>query len=182
MRGAVETFTEPKPFVEDERYAERRAEALAELDPDSIDGPMRRIVEGFAAVPHCFTLQSCCGHFVFPGNMLERNLNCLPPEDCGQVRYRIAYIALCIENSEAGRRLRDALERVPAAAPECIQFGSVDWFQQWYPNNFALQVEPYRLRFKDETMLEYGEALRIEECRDLFLKRLEDLVRQQLMM
>jgi len=182
MRGAVETFTEPRPFVEDERYALRRAEALAGLDLRTIDGPMRRIVDGLLHVPHCFTLQSCCGHFVFPGNMIERNINPLPPEDCGEVRYRIAYIALCIENSDRGKQLRDELECIPAAAPECIQFGSAGWFWETYPNSYALQVEPYRMRFMDEAMLEYSEALRIEECRDLFLKRLEELVKQQLMM
>ncbi|MDD3642288.1 MAG: hypothetical protein PHQ19_02345 [Candidatus Krumholzibacteria bacterium] len=175
----METFTEPMEFVEDPLYGARRAEALAGLDPRSLDPPMRGIVEGFAGIPHCFTLQSCCGHFVFPGNMDPCNLNPLPPGDCGAIRYRIAYIAFCIENSPEGRSLRDSLERVPAAAPEYIQFCSVDWFRCEYPNNYALQVEPYRMRFQDEATLEHAEALRVQRSRDVFLKKLEEVLRRQ---
>lgn len=177
----METFTEPIEFVDDARYAERRAEALSGLDLDSIDAPIRWIVERFAGIPHCFTLQCCFGHFLFAGNTDERNLNPLPDEDCGTIRYRIAYIAFCLENSPAGRTLRDALERIPAAAPDDIQFCTVDWFRERYPNNFALQVEPYRLRFQDEAMLEYQEALRIQNSRGLFFTRLEEVLQRELM-
>ena len=177
----MQTFTEPREFVDNPRYDADRAEFLAELDLGVIDGPIVGIVGGFSRVPHCFTLQSCYGHFVTSHGEDPRNLDALPPEDCGTVRYRIAYIAFCIENSAAGRALRGALERIPAVAPDHIQFCTCDWWWVRYPNTYALQVEPYRYRFLDEARLEYDEALRVQECRALFFARLEEVLREQLL-
>jgi hypothetical protein len=61
---AVETFTEPREFVANPRYSQDRRDALAALDLSAIDKPIVDIVVGFATLPHCFTLQSCYGHFV----------------------------------------------------------------------------------------------------------------------
>jgi hypothetical protein len=91
--------------------------------------------------------------------------------------YRIAYLALCIENSVPGRRLRSLLEGVPLVAVDCIQFASPDWFWERQLNSYALQVEPERLKDKDAAVIGYQEALRVQDVRDLFFTRIAEVLR-----
>ena len=92
------------------------------------------------------------------------------------MRYRIAYLVICIENSNRGWALREALAQVPKIDPGYIQFGSPDWFWQRWLNSYALQVEPAAHKFHDEATLEVSEARHVQGVRELFFERLRDLL------
>jgi hypothetical protein len=172
----METFAPPRPFVDNPQYGHDRHAALGNLNLEDIDAPIRGIVAGFTGLPHCFTLQSCYGHFVYPAQPQLDNLEPLPAHDVGSVKYRIAYVAFCLENSARGRRLHRALERMPAIDPEYVQFGSPKWFWERHVNTWALQVEPARFAGRDEAIIDYQEALHVQRVRDRFFARLADLV------
>ena len=175
----METFTEPRKFVENAGYASDREHVMSAFEPHSIDAPIRDVISGFAKLPQCFTLQSCCGHFVWAGQPGPDNLSVLPAQDVGSVRYRIAYVALCIENSAAGACLREALEGVRVIDTEYVQFGSPGWFWERYPNSYALQVEPERFMEKDDAVIAHREALHVQRVRDEFFKRIRKLVKSE---
>jgi hypothetical protein len=175
----VETFEHSRDFVEHSSYAQDRTTVLSALDPATIDAPILDVVQGFAQLPHCFTLQSCFGHFTWDGQPDTRGLQTLPARDVGLVTYSVAYLALCIEHSPAGVRLRESLERVPAVDRQCVQFGSPGWFWDQYPNSYALQVEPERFRFQDRAAMRHDEALHVQAVRDRFFAHLRELVAAQ---
>ena len=176
----METFSEPREFVENLRYDQDRKDALAALDLCSIDEPIVDIVAGFATLPHCFTLQCCYGHFVCAPEQNSHTLEPIPRDCDGLVRYRIAYIAFCLENSSRGLSLRDSLSRLMAIDSGYVQFGSPDWFWGQWVNSYALQVEPIAHQFKDEAILEVAEALRIQKARDLFFSELRELMAKEI--
>ena len=125
----VETFTEPKGFVENLRYVQQRQASLSTMDIDTLDPPIADIVKSFQDLPCCFTLQSCYGHFIHEAQQDRNSTERLPISDgVGPVSYRIAYVALCIENSPEGKELLEDLRDIPTADPEYIQFGSAEWF------------------------------------------------------
>jgi hypothetical protein len=177
----METFAPPREFVTHARYKVDRRTALAALDFDAIDAPIVDVVAGFASLPHCFTLSSCYGHFICTPAQDPRSFDPIRPHPAGSIRYRIAYIALCIENSPAGRGLRESLARVPAIDPDTVQFGSPTWFCRRWPrfNCYALQVEPARLMNRDEATLEPAEAFQVQRTRDLFFRELRTLLAAQ---
>ena len=175
----METFTEPKPLVENPRYARDREVALAALDFGAIDAPIVDLISGFAALPHCFTLQCCCGHFVCAPEQDPRTLDPVPADHPGPVRYRIAYLGLCIENGRAGRALLDSLRGLTAIDPGYVQFGSADWFWKSWANSYALQVEPARDMNKDEAVLDRAEAVHVQWTRDRFFAELRTLVARE---
>jgi hypothetical protein len=152
------------------------------LDLGSIDEPIVDIVAGFASIPHCYTLQCCCGHFVCAPEQDPRTLDPVPAGHSGLVRYRIAYMAFCLENSLRGRALRESLSRVPSVAPGYVQFGTADWLwkTESIVNSYALQVEPAAHQLKDEAVLETAEALRTQRARDLFFVALRALLAAEL--
>ncbi len=120
----METFTEPKEQVADPGYEERRRDSLAGLTENMIDKPIRGLVKDINDLPHCYTLQSCFGHFLYTGQNDAHNFEPLPrTDDIGQVEYRIAYIALCIENSLAGRSLITSLKNMQEPG----------WFRNYAP-------------------------------------------------
>ncbi len=172
----METFEQPRQLVDNPHFRRDRQFALANLARARIDDPIRGIVAGFEGLPCCFTLQSCYGHFVHAEQSSPENLKPLPAHDIGAVRYRIAYIAFCIENSRSGRRLLAALEMVPSIDPDFVQFGSPGWFWDRYLNSYALQVEPSRFQHRDEANVEYCEALHIQQVRDLFFAGLSRIL------
>lgn len=176
----METFTAARDFVKDSGFAHAREKSISALDLASIDEPIVDIVAGFAALPHCFTLQCCYGHFIHDPAQGQHSLVPVPPEHSGSVRYRIAYLALCLENSTRGRELRQALERIPTVDRNYIQFGSADWFWQKWNNSYALQVEPRAYMLKDEATLEADEARRTQQARDLFCAELRALLAAEL--
>lgn len=176
----METFTKAREFVEDSGYAHARQKSIDALGRTSIDDPISDIVEGFAALPHCFTLQCCYGHFLCAPEQDPNNCEPVPPGFSGLVTYRIAYIVFCLENSRRGRALRKSLARLPAVDPDYVQFGSADWFWEQWANSYALQVEPVAHMLKDEAVLEPSEALRTQGARDLFFGELRVLLAAEL--
>jgi len=125
----METFTELKDFANNPHYHKQRQEALNKIDIDTIDTPIIPIIEGFSKLPYCFTLQSCYGHFLHQHQKNPKNIEPLPiSESITRVEYRITYIALCLQNSESGRRLFHDLSKIPEIDPEYIQFGCAEWF------------------------------------------------------
>jgi hypothetical protein len=178
----METFTEPRDFVNHPRYSREREDALAALDLGSIDAPIVDIIAGFAKIPHCFTLQSCYGHFVCAAEQDPRTLDPIPRGHTGPVRYRIAYVAFCLENSPRGRALRESLARIPAIEPAYVQFGTPDWHwnQLSMVNTYALQVEPIAHQLKDEAVLEPEEARCTEGVRDRFFTELRAVLASEL--
>jgi hypothetical protein len=171
------TFTEARPFVSNPSYAQDRSNTLAKLDLQSIDRPILDIVADFAELACCFPLQSCFGHFVCDPEQDKHTLAPVPESCKGPVRYRIAYIALCIEESSSGRMLRDELAEIQKIDPACIQFGSADWFWERYLNSYVLQVEPSRYRNRDEAILDVYEARHVQTVRDIFFKEMRNVVR-----
>ena len=176
----METFVEPRPFVRDPGYAEQRQASLEALDMETIDRPIVDIVKNLQALSFCFTLQSCYGHFVHTAQRDRNNTERLPDSgDVGSVTYRIAYIALCVENSAEGKDLFRQLAGMPALNPEYIQFGSAEWFWARHVNSYALQVEPRRYMSKDQICIGYPEALCIQEARDAFFAELRKITQVQ---
>jgi hypothetical protein len=173
----VETFTAPKAFCVNPDFRLQREKQLETLEAAEIDAPVADIVDAFSRLPHCFTLQSCYGHFIYAGQEDPHNLEPLPAlAVTARVEYKIAYVALCIDNSSPGRRLREALEEIPGIDPEYIQFGSAEWFWERQVNSFALQVEPDRLKHQDRAVLAWEEALRVERIRNIFFDRIRELL------
>jgi len=177
----VETFTEPKKLTDFRGFQKQRREHLARLKLDTIEVPIVEIIRGFAKLPYCFTLQSCYGHFVHGSQEDAQNTEPLPAMDgTALVEYRIAYIALCIENNALGRALLADLRDIQSIDPEYVQFGSAGWFWERQPNTYALQVEPRRHMDKDRVVVGYEEAVHIESVRGRFFAHLERLLRVRL--
>ena len=176
----METFTEPKALVENQHYQEQRQKSLAGLHDGMIDKPIIELINGFNKLPYCFTLQCCYGHFIYSDQNDLHNLEPLPLTDTiPRVEYRIAYSALCIENSDWGRMFFDALKRIADSEPENIQFCCAEWFWKKQVNSYALQVEPDRFKFEDKAILDYKEALKIEKIRNEFFVQLKELLQKQ---
>ena len=172
----METFVEPKPFVNNPDYQRQRQAYLSTFSIDVIDKPIVDIISGFAKLPYCFTLQSCYGHFVY-AEKGKHNIDRLPiTNGIGEVEYRIAYIALCIENSDLGRALHQELSDIPEIDPDYIQFGSAGWFWKGHVNTYALQVEPVRHKTKDSAIVDYREALHIEKVRGKYFDEIRDIL------
>ena len=172
----METFTEPKELVENPHYQEQRQKTLTHLSDEIIDDPIIELINAFNKAPYCFTLQSCYGHFMYNGQNDSHNLHPLPITDTiAKVEYKIAYICLCVENTERGRGLFKALNEIRAIDPENIQFCCAEWFWKRQVNSYALQVQPDRFKHNDRAILDYKEALYIEKIRNEFFVRLRGL-------
>ncbi len=176
----METFAAPRDLVDNTRYESDRRKALAALDLDAIDAPIRELIRDFILLPHCFTLQCCWGHFVCRPGQDPHTLELVPEDHDGQVRYRIAYVALCVENSAPGRRLLGTLRDVTEVDRGMVQFGSPEWFVRSCPNTYALQVEPAHSMLKDEAVLTRDEALLVQQVRDRFFAALHGVVSREL--
>ncbi len=169
----METYAELKKLVGNPHFQEQRRENIGLLSDSIIDEPIIEMVTAFNKLPHCFTLQSCYGHFVYSGQKDSHNFEPLPVTDTiTKVEYRIAYIAFCIENNASGRGLLETLRAIPAIDPKNIQFFCAEWFWKRQVNSYALQVEPDRFKTKDRAIVEYKEALLIEKIRNEFFIRL----------
>lgn len=174
----METFTASKEFIEHPRYLQDRQEALEALDLGAIDRPIVKLIEGFNLLPQCFTLQCCYGHFQCATGQDPRNMERLPLKFNGQVNYRIAYIAFCLENSTRGRSLHESLAHIPTIDPDYVQFGSAAWFWEKCCNTYVLQVEAERHKTMDHVVVGHSEALHIEEIRDLFFVKLQEILQR----
>lgn len=173
----METFAAPKALEENVDFASQRRRCLAGLTTDMIDTPIRPLIHRLNSLGNCFTLQCCYGHFTCAGRTDPHNLEPLPPEAVsGPITYRIAYLALCIDNTARGEALLEALKRLPRLDPDNIQLGSAEWFWQQQVNTYALQVEPERFKYQDQAVLGYDEALGIEALRAKFFGQLMQVV------
>ena len=105
-----------------------------------------------------------------------------PEARSAALRWRSPVFGCGVAHSEApaglerGRGLREALSQVPKVDPDYVQFGSPDWFWEHWLNSYALQVEPYAHRDRDEATLDSDEALHIQGVRDLFFEKLRSLL------
>jgi len=172
----METFTEIKAWVQNPDFENLRRRHLAELGKVQIDAPIRDLIHAINQLPYCFTLQSCYGHFVYRGQPDPQNTDPLPlTHSIDKVEYRIAYLAICLDNIAAGKEIFDALQSLTDIDPENVQFGCAEWFWKYCPNSYVLQVEPRRFRDQDRAMLNYRETLHIESVRNTFFTRLSEL-------
>jgi hypothetical protein len=176
----VETFTSARAFVDNARYHQEREDSLRALNLSTIDAPIVEIIDGLKGLPYCFTLQSCYGHFLYAGQTDPYNTQPLPVgEIIGTVEYRIAYLALCIEDNASGRKLFDDLRKITSVDPAYIQFGSADWFWERHLNSYVLQVEPEEHMTRDRCHIDYLEALHVEKVRDRFFDELALLLEKR---
>ena len=117
------------------------------------------------------------GIFYMPGRKIGTiSSPCLFQAAITTVEYRIAYVAVCIENSRLGKALLERLGKLPALDPAYIQFGCAEWFWTRQVNSYALQVEPQRFKEKDTCMVEYKEALHLEKIKQSFFIQLKQLI------
>lgn len=174
----METFIGHKEFEPNPRYAQDRQNTLAALNLGTIDEPIVDIVTALAKLSYCFPLQSCYGHFICTPEQDIHTLDLISAGHTGTVRYRIAYIALCIENSIQGRQLRERLSEIPIINPEFIQFGCAEWFWEQFLNTYVLQVAPESHREDDQIWLDGREASKVQIARSMFFKALRALVEE----
>ena len=178
----VETFTQPRELVEDTDFDARRRRSLDELGgllaSGSIDEPIASLIDRIRRVPYCYTLQSCAGHFRGDDGIDHHSVKELQIryDSQARIRYRIAYLAFCIQNGDDGIRLLGDLKAVPAMDPDFIQFGCADWFWRACVNSYVLQVEPVRYSKEDSAEVSLAEALRIEAVRDRFYERVDEII------
>jgi len=171
----LETFTDPKELVNNTNYQTQRKKQLGGLSDNMIDAPIVEIIHSFNRLPFCFTLQSCYGHFLYGNQNDLHNIEPLPDtSSIDRVEYRIAYIAFCAEQSNLGKMLIETLKSITDIDPENIQFCCAEWFWKRQVNSYALQVEPDRFKYKDITMLDYEEALKVEKIRNMFFVNLQE--------
>ena len=158
-------------------YLEQRRKSLYRLDLASIDEPITGLIDSINQLSYCFTLQCCYGHFLHDHQSGPRNADALPESASNaSVEYRIAYVALCLQNNRAGKRLFGELGRLPSIDPAYIQFGCAGWFWEQQVNSYVLQVEPKRFKTKDRIVVDYQEALHIQRVRDRFFSQLEEMI------
>ena len=182
--GGMKTLTPPRPLVTNSGYAADRAAALgdvhAAIEEDALDAAVIDVVRAFLPLPHVFTLQCCHGHFLCEPGQDEHSLAPIPEGHTGPVRYRIAYVAYCLEDSARGRAFGEALARLTAVDPAHVQYGSADWFWEQWPNSYTLQVEPEEHRLKDQAVLTADEARRTQEVRDRFFSELRRVLAEEI--
>jgi hypothetical protein len=177
----METFSAPRELLENPDYTAQREQSLRSLDLSAIDAPIKELIHSFAKLSYCFTLQCCYGHFLYTGQEDRHNLDPLPVSgNISTIEYRIAYVAVCIENSRLGNDLLERFTKLPALDPEYIQFGSAEWFWKRQVNSYALQVEPQRFKQKDTCLVTYAEALHLEKVKQSFFIQLKRLIQEAL--
>ena len=177
----MNTYTPEKPLVDNPSFQNMRSEAVQSLDPVTIDRPIRELIRHFNALPYVFTLQSCYGHFLYPGHEIPDNLDPLPPVRIpARIKYRIAYLAFCVQNSLAGSALLGDAREIVQWDPQNIQFGCAEWFWRRHLNSYVLQVEPERFKQRDRARLDFDEAVRIEATRNVFFRKMDELLKNHL--
>ncbi|MFO8011127.1 MAG: hypothetical protein R6U89_10005 [Dehalococcoidia bacterium] len=177
----METFADIKELVNDPGFQEQRYKTNSQLDVSTIDQPVVGLIRDILNLKSCYTLQSCYGHFLYSEKMDIHNVEPLPAERInGEIKYRIAYIAFCVENSEEGRGMLEDLKRITDIDPHYVQCGSAEWFWMNRVNTYQLQVEPYRYRNFDTAVVEYDEAIYIERVRGEFVSGIHQLVKDKI--
>ena len=177
----MQTYVEKKPLVDIPDFARQREEALVGIDYNYIDAPIVELVSNIAKLPYCFSLQSCYGHFIYLYNKDTHNCDRLKKIDgILEVDYRIAYLAICIDNCAEGKELLLFLEKAVEIDKDYIQFGCADWFWDRQVNSYVLQVQPERFKHKDRMFVEIQEAYHIEFIKSNFFARLNKIIKYRL--
>lgn len=171
----METYTDCKPFVHNPNFKEDRRCILDNLEVGCIDLPLAPLVQKINRLPYVFSLQCCHGHFLWKNG---KEITTLEPLETDQwITYRLAYIALCIENSSPGRRLQQQLMNIPYVINrDNIQCCSAQWFWDQWPNSYAIQIMPERFKAFDSAQITYAEATEIAKIRDACFASLAVLV------
>ena len=173
----METFTKTKELVFNPNFNEQRNKVLRNINYNEIDIPIIELIKNISSIDYCFSLQSCYGHFLYPGQNNEHNTNPLPiANDNINIDYRIAYIAISIKDNREGATFLNYLNKLTLIEPEYIQFGCAEWFWERQINSFVLQVEPKRFINKDRVTVDYKEALYIEKIRNQFFIELNETI------
>lgn len=173
----MQTYMPLQDFVANPSFGAQRRAALDKLRPEDIDPPIRETILAMNRLDYCFTLQCCWGHFVFPGNLDEHNLNPLPDQDPGCViRYRLAYVALCLDNTAQGHAFLAGMRDISRMDPACIQVGCAQWFWNSQVNSFVIQAELERHQHQDTANVNFEEARRLDKARDLVFQGLQGLL------
>lgn len=173
----METFTDIKQFVKDPGFLHSRNEASKSFKISEIDPPIRELMQGLAQLEYCFTLQSCFGHFVYENQPDHTKTGPLPLSDKNiPVKYRIAYMAICIRDDRNGRKLFRDMKNLSAIDPDYVQFGCADWFWERRVNSYVIQVEPHRFKQFDTADIDYQEALHVEKVKQEMFNRFSQMV------
>jgi hypothetical protein len=173
----METFIEAKSLIENPDFNERRRMALGELSFDAIDKPIVEVIKKITSISYCFTLQSCYGHFLYAGQKDPHNIEPVSLNARDQeVEYRIAYLAICVQNNPRGRKLLEDISKIPSIDQKNIQYGSAEWFWERQINSFVVQVEPERFKSQDRCVVNYTEAITLERVRSLFWQEINEIV------
>ncbi len=175
----MQTYTTAKAFIDDPGFESRRIETVKKLDIKAIDSPIVKIIDILSHVDHCFTLQCCWGHFVHDGQSDQLSIAPLANyTDTTTVEYRIAYMAICIQNSPAGLRLHDDLKAIVHIDPAYIQFGCADWFWKQHVNSYIIQTEPKRFKRFDTAKVDIAEALHLQSVRNRMYQAITEICRR----
>jgi hypothetical protein len=173
----LETYVAAKGLVSNPHFHNQRQNALIGLRQATIDEPIVDLITKFANLPYSFTLQSCFGHFLLDDQSDPHNIDPLPRLDQEiNVQYRIAYIAVCVQDDPAGKMLLDDLRGLCLLDPQNIQYGCAEWFWERQVNSYVVQVEPERHKTKDRCAISYPEALYLEGVRNRFFEKLNMLL------
>lgn len=173
----METYRKAMELVDNPHFYGQRQNALRELDLEAIDEPIMDLITGFGKLSYCFTLQCCYGHFLYGNQTDDKNVGPLSDRHIDiDVVYRIAYLALCVQNNELGRALRKDLCGLTLIDPDYIQYGSADWFWERQKNSYVVQVEPERHKLRDQCVVNYCEARHIERVRNEFFDELGNIL------
>lgn len=175
----MQTFISERPLAQVPDFQARKKAALKRLTGAEIDAPIRDAVRLLNSLPWCFTLQCCAGHFVPPGEGNQHTLERVDKDSlAASYTYRIAYLALCLDDTPKGRDFLARLRRIPGAVdPKYVQFGCAQWFLDQHADSYVLQVQPAANALVDHMDVDADEALRIQSARDIFWRLLEDLAR-----
>ena len=118
----METFTIPRELVHNPRYGDQRNKMLAGLSNDMIDDPIIDIVNGFNRLPCCFTVQCCYGHFTHYHQKNPHNFEPIPAaENISSVKYGLAYICFCIDNTYALQVMPDRFKTRDSALLDYVE-------------------------------------------------------------
>jgi len=179
----METYVEAKDLVHNPHFLTQRQRALLDLAEALFDEPILDLIARFTNLRYCFTLQCCYGHFLFDEQSDPHNLESLPNLNKEiDVEYRIAYIAICIQDNLPGKLLLKDLRELCLVDPKNIQFGCAEWFWERQRNSYIVQVEPERHKTKDRCVVGYQEALHLEKVRKLFFDKLSTILMKRELM
>jgi len=169
----METYTAPKPFEDYPGFQPDRQLALNILDIALIDNPLVGLIKDLNKLPYLFTLQCCHGHFLTTDDEEISDFGLLG--SINKVEYRLAYIAFCIENSPSGKKFAQQLKDISLTVEQgLVQFCSAQWFWDQWVNSYALQIMPQRFKDKDSVVIDFHEAEKIKQARDIFFAYMKD--------